>query len=68
MFKNSLGTLLQEALSGLLMELDTLHITVQQKHNKGIIQEMLLNANMLEVKLQQAFISALDWFLFICYS
>jgi len=30
------------------MELNTLHITLQQKHNKGIIQEKLLNVNMLE--------------------
>lgn len=67
MFKNSLGTLLQGTLSELLIELNTLHITVQQKH-KGIIQEMLLNVNMLEVKLQQALISALLLILFTCHS
>lgn len=68
MFKNFLGTLLQRTLSGLLTELNTLYITAQQKHNKGINQEMLLNVNMLEVKLQQAVVSVLDWVLFICHS
>lgn len=32
------GNIITRTLSGLLMELNTLHIPVKQKHNKDIIQ------------------------------